>query len=212
MRLRLLPLVIFAAALLLTVKVGTIWTEGGRLFAGLSVAESRAETASEQPLASAEAKTDSQAGEVGVSGDQEFDPMLLSRAEIELLRGLSVRRVALDARERELDLRAQILAAGERRIDDKIIELKEIQKTVETALTRYDEEQESRIKSLVKIYENMKPKNAARIFRDLEMDILLDVIERMREAKAAPILALLHPDRAKQLTIELAERRRVPAG
>ena len=36
------------------------------------------------------------------------------------------------------------------------------------------------------------------------------MIERMREVKAAPILAQLSPDRAKRITIDLAERSQLP--
>ena len=59
----------------------------------------------------------------------------------------------------------------------------------------------------MKIYENMKPKDAARIFEELDMAVLLDVIERMKERKTAPILAQMNPKRAKAITLELAKRR-----
>jgi flagellar motility protein MotE (MotC chaperone) len=67
------------------------------------------------------------------------------------------------------------------------------------------------MESLVKIYESMKPKDAARIFEALELPILLDVMERMREAKSAPILAAMDPMKAKEVTSSLAERRTIPA-
>ena len=44
----------------------------------------------------------------------------------------------------------------------------------------------------------------------LDMDILLDVTERMREQKMAPVLAAMDPEKAKSLTVELATRRRLP--
>jgi flagellar motility protein MotE (MotC chaperone) len=61
----------------------------------------------------------------------------------------------------------------------------------------------------VKIYETMKPKDAAPIFEQLEMAILLDVIERMKEAKVAPIIAAMDPQKAKSLTTDLVKRRRL---
>ncbi|MCZ6722083.1 MAG: hypothetical protein O7A65_11160 [Proteobacteria bacterium] len=64
--------------------------------------------------------------------------------------------------------------------------------------------------SLVKIYQNMKPKDAARIFNELDFDVLVEVLERMRETSAAPILARMDSERAKALTLELAERGRLP--
>jgi len=39
---------------------------------------------------------------------------------------------------------------------------------------------------------------------------LVEVIARMSERKAAPILAKMNPDRAKTVTIRLAERKKLP--
>jgi len=66
------------------------------------------------------------------------------------------------------------------------------------------------MESLVKIYEKMKPKDAARIFNNLEMDILIDVASNIKESKMAPILASMSSDRANKLTVELATRRQLP--
>jgi flagellar motility protein MotE (MotC chaperone) len=52
----------------------------------------------------------------------------------------------------------------------------------------------------------MKPKEAARIFDTLDMDILLSVVEQMRGRKMAPILANMNPEVAQRLTVELAAR------
>ena len=56
----------------------------------------------------------------------------------------------------------------------------------------------------------MKPKEAARIFNQLEMDVLLKVIDRMKSTKTAPVLAAMTPERAKELTMRIAERRPMP--
>jgi flagellar motility protein MotE (MotC chaperone) len=64
---------------------------------------------------------------------------------------------------------------------------------------------------LVKIYENMKPSDAATIFNQLQMPILLSVIGSMSERKVAPVLASMDPKRAKEVTEELAELRKTKA-
>ena len=140
--------------------------------------------------------------------DENFDPMMLSRAEIELLQGLSKRRAALEAREREFALKEQTLAAAEQKLDAKIKALETLKVTVEGLLAQQSKQEDERVGSLVKIYESMKPREAAAILGDLESDILLDVIERMKESKSASILALLDPSRAKTITEELMARRR----
>ncbi|MFN7401895.1 MAG: MotE family protein, partial [Alphaproteobacteria bacterium] len=67
------------------------------------------------------------------------------------------------------------------------------------------------IRGLVKIYEAMKPLDAAAIFNEMEMPILLEVIDKMSERKVAPVLAGMNPKRARDVTQELAEMRKVRA-
>ena len=74
---------------------------------------------------------------------------------------------------------------------------------------RHDAAEEAKLTSLVKIYETMKPKAAAEIFDRLEMSVLIRVVERMREAKSADVLARMDPVRARQVTAELARRTRL---
>ena len=142
--------------------------------------------------------------------DENFDPMMLTRAEIELLQGLSKRRAALEERERDFALKEQTLAAAELRLDAKVKALEELKQTVEDLLKQHDKEEEERLKSLVKIYETMKPKDAASILDGLDEETLLDVIERMKESKTAPIMALFRPDRATRITEQLIARHRLP--
>ena len=52
----------------------------------------------------------------------------------------------------------------------------------------------------------MKPKEAARIFEQLDLPVLLDVLERMKETKTSPILASMEPGKAKAVTLALAAR------
>jgi flagellar motility protein MotE (MotC chaperone) len=130
----------------------------------------------------------------------------MSDAEFATLQELAKRREELDRRERALDTRAGVLEAGEKRLDEKLAELKDLQSKIQGLLKQYDDQEKADVNSLVKIYENMKPKDAAPIFEKLDMDVLLSVIEGMKERKVAPILAKMDPAKAKQITDELAQR------
>ena len=81
---------------------------------------------------------------------------------------------------------------------------------METLLEKQSEEEKKRIESLVRIYEGMKPKDAARILNTLEIDILINVMERMSERRSGPILAEMDSERAREVTTLLAERKRLP--
>lgn len=201
---RLLPMAVAAAGLLLAAKAGDMWIGADAVSEELGLSSAQAEESQHADSAGAPDETG-----IYMEGE-DFDPMMLSRAEIELLQGLRGRREQIESREREVELREQTLAAAENRLGQRIGELKQLKAEVEGLFNKYDEEQEQRMRSLVKIYENMKPKDAARIFETMDGDIMLDVIERMREAKTAPIMALLTADRAKRLTRMLAERDSMP--
>jgi len=138
------------------------------------------------------------------------DPTLLTPAEIDILQQLAVRREQIDAREREMDMRSGLLNAAEERIEKKIAELQNLRLTIDGLIKKFDAEQDAKLKSLVKIYENMKPKDAARIFEDLEMDTLLEMSERMKERKLAPIIAKMSPEKAREVTVELRRLRNLP--
>jgi flagellar motility protein MotE (MotC chaperone) len=134
-----------------------------------------------------------------------------SKVEIDILTNLSKRREALDLREKELDLKETSLVAAESRVSDKIREMKHLKEEVDKVLALYNEKQDVEIRGLVKIYEAMKPGDAAAIFNEMEMPILLEVVDKMSERKVAPILAGMNPKRARDVTQELAELRKVRA-
>lgn len=134
-----------------------------------------------------------------------------SAAEVEVLQSLAKRRDELDRREKKIAEHEALLAAAGQEVDHKITELNKLKGEIEALLGKQQKMQEDRITSLVKIYEGMKPKEAATIFNTLDLDVLLTVVGRMNERKSAPILAAMDPDKARLVTIRLAEQRKLPA-
>jgi flagellar motility protein MotE (MotC chaperone) len=235
-RIRFLPVTIFFAALLLTVRAGDVWRDIVDILEGVSVADATAQQQAPPPApasgatvavppaapaADAEAEGPAE-GEAAARprdatrgrpmrklGD---DPALLTQAEMDLLQQLAERRDRVEKREQEIEVRSAILKAAETRIDKKVEEMKNLQATIEKLLAAYDEQQEKKVASLVKIYESMKPKEAARIFEELEMDVLLMVVERINSRRLAPILASMNPQKAREVTVELSRLRQLPDG
>ena len=225
-RIRFLPLTIFAATLMLTVKIGDIWDGfDGHINGTIQVSEAIAQPAEEdaKPAAkdgqpAAGEKTTEKAVPAALKDQPQGqisklitnDPTLLTPAEIDLLQQLAERRQVLESREQEFELRTGMLAAAESRIDKKVEELKVLRETISGLIKTFDAKQDAKLLSLVKIYENMKPKEAAKIFEALEMDTLLEVAERMKERKLAPIMAKMDPERARDMTVELSRLRQLP--
>lgn len=130
-----------------------------------------------------------------------------SAAERAVLEELRARRAALDAREQAMAVRESVLAATEQRLTRRVEELGALQQRLEALDKAAREREDAGWRGLVRIYENMRPRDAARIFNELEMVTLVEVVDRMKERSAAPIIAGMEPDKAKALTAELARRR-----
>ena len=102
------------------------------------------------------------------------------------------------------------MAAAEGRIEARLEELRAAATELEARLGAADDMARQDMAHLVGIYETMKPKEAAKIFEELDMDTLLEVAERMKERKLAPIMAKMHPEKARDMTVELSRLRELP--
>ncbi len=265
-RLRLLPVLIFLAVLMLSVRIGQVWTgveetmetvsvsvghsqaiaqegpsDGGRPVSpatgltGPQLAQARTDGTDAggaggivgQQLAQAtEAAAPPEDGVVPEGGAGEGQPVVgggesdalppmgagrdnpaaFTQSEIDLLQRLAERREQLDARDRELEQREAMLTAAEGRIDRKINELKSLEESIQSLLVQQDEAERQKIVKLVNIYGNMKPKDAARIFNDMEMPLLVNLLLLMKDRTSAPILAEMDSAKARAVTIEMSQQ------
>ena len=132
----------------------------------------------------------------------------VTESERALLTDLRQRRVALDARESAIAAREITFQAVEKRLATRFDELSTLQRRLEDLERQRKERDEGSWRGLVKIYESMKPRDAAAVFNDLDPLVLIPIFDRMKEGKAAPIMSAMLPDRARQVTIELASERK----
>jgi len=223
MRFRFLPVFILVAALGAGVKGAGLWqtfSAAAPAFAAGDLPPPQETAAGGDAAMAGDGKSMAEGGAEGAAPAEPIpegqisnistDIFQMTDEELVLLQSLSQRREELEQRAREIDEREVLLKAAEQRIDQRIGELERLQASIEGLLVEHDEQTEKQMQSLVKIYESMKPKDAARIFEELDMEVLLEVVERMKERKAAPILAKMNPERAKTVTLELAQRRDLP--
>jgi flagellar motility protein MotE (MotC chaperone) len=151
-----------------------------------------------------------------LKGKKSVDATTIEKSDLDynpieqgILRNLRKRRLELEAREQEIITKDNLLKATAQKIDNKTAQLVKLKDEVQVLLADLQSQEEMNLNSLVKIYENMKPKDAAAIFEDLSMPVLLPVVNKMKEAKVAPILAQMNPAKARQVTVELAQRRKL---
>ena len=141
------------------------------------------------------------------SGEEDFN---YSGVQEGLYRDLTKRREDIEKREKALATRQALLEAAERELDQKVRELTGLRTEIEGLLTKQSEEELARTASLVRIYEGMKAKDAARIFNSLDTDVLLQVLTKMSERKSSPILAEMDAERARTITILMSQQQQLP--
>jgi flagellar motility protein MotE (MotC chaperone) len=133
----------------------------------------------------------------------------VSPAERALLERLGERREEIDARMRELEMRERLLDTAEKKLDSRVGDLKDLETKAGGAPGAKPQGEEAKaIKNLVIMYEAMKPKDAARVFDRLGLDVLVPVVQQMNPRKMSEVLAVMAPDRAEKLTVALASMAR----
>lgn len=209
---RLLPLTIAVMAVLAALKVASLsglgWQAGSEALAQAGSAVVPSAYASSTPLtATAPAPVSASASHSeAVRTAPPFEPPV-GEAERAVLLELRARRAALDGREQVLGTREMILGAAERRLSARVEELAALQARLEQLEAARRERDDANWRGLVRTYETMRPRDAAAILNEMEMPVLLQVLDRMKEAKAAAVLAAMLPDRARTATTQLAQMR-----
>lgn len=216
-RLRLIPVVIFAAGALLLIKglgiLSNMRQEQVTTIAATPAPVARNVPETDLEFTSAAPKKDdtpkkdepqlphapprapeTPAGiNVSVPGDT-------SPAQRALLERLQQRRQELDAKQRDLELRENLIKEAEQRLEQRMNELR----ALENPAAADNQKEDTKIKNLVVMYEGMKPKEAARIFEKLDAAVLVNIAKAMKPVKLSEILAVMNPDAAQLLTVELA--------
>jgi flagellar motility protein MotE (MotC chaperone) len=106
---------------------------------------------------------------------------------------------ALKRREELVENEKQDLRAAEAALEARLLELQKLRDQIREMLTDLDAEREERVASLVKMFESMRPKQAAAILEVTDDEIALEVLERMNQGKAGKTLAAMDPKRAASL-------------
>jgi flagellar motility protein MotE (MotC chaperone) len=127
-----------------------------------------------------------------------------TRTAIELAQEISAKSAGADESKRQFELRERLLETSEKRIDAKLAQLKVAQAQSDSFSAGGRGTANAQFASLVKVYEVMKPKDAARIFEKLDMPVQLAVATAMKERNMAALMSEMSPEAARKLTMEMA--------
>jgi flagellar motility protein MotE (MotC chaperone) len=142
----------------------------------------------------------------GVVVFPEQNPQSVSPSERAILERLQARRQELEQRAREIEIRESLLKSAEKRIEGRVEDMKATEAKISTATGQKAEQDSARFKGIITMYENMKPKDAAKVFDRLEMSVLYDIASQIAPRKMSDIMGLMQPEAAERLTVELARR------
>ncbi|MCC5978797.1 MAG: hypothetical protein JJU21_12100 [Salinarimonas sp.] len=127
-----------------------------------------------------------------------------SQSEAAIRERLEQRRQSLDHRNEDIALREEMIRQAEERLEERMRKLREAEDGGRSA--EADERREKEMANLVAMYQAMRPKEAARVFDRLDLDILVPVVLEMNPRTMAEIMAAMSAESAERLTVALARR------
>lgn len=123
-----------------------------------------------------------------------------------LLATMQEREKRILERERMIEVRAKALAVANVEVERRLSLLEEtevnLRKTIAVAASAAEDD----LARLTTVYENMKPKDAAKVFGAMEPDFAAGFLGRMRPDVAAAVLAGLPAEAAYSISVVLAGR------
>lgn len=126
--------------------------------------------------------------------------MTQASSEADYLFKLSERKKQLDQREEELNKFAEDLSKQKEEIDNKLKNLESIRSKISSVLEERIKADENKIDTLVQVYTNMKPQQAAKVFEVLDEDLVIEILAKMKKKNAADIMNLIKSEKAQVLS------------
>jgi flagellar motility protein MotE (MotC chaperone) len=130
----------------------------------------------------------------------------MSPTELTVLQSLGTRRAELEEREKQMNSQEQLIKAAEGKLDGRIKQMGELKAQIQALLDQASKAADDDVSRMVKVYESMKPKDAAKVMETLKDDVRIPIAAKMKERNLAAILAQMRPDAARDLTEKLAGR------
>lgn len=116
------------------------------------------------------------------------------------------REEELDRREAALRDRMQALRVADEEVSARLVELEQAEAALRDTIALAETAAEDDLDRLTRVYESMKPKQAAALFEEMDPNFAAGFLGRMRPEAAADIMAGLSPEAAHVFSVVLAGR------
>lgn len=131
-----------------------------------------------------------------------------SEEEINHFGKLNERKRELDAREEELNRMEQELALQKTDLEKRLTELEGTRRNISSVLDEKVQGDDKKVENLVQMYSNMKPQQAAKAFEDMDENLAIEILGRMKKKNAAEIMNLVKSEKVKILSEKYAGYKR----
>ena len=206
-KLRLLPIFICTAVLTLSIRVTKVVDDIQKSHKTQIEFGTQDVFAKEEPKNTETAtlnqildQTDSAAASNIKEGSSSF-----SQSEIAILQDLAKRREALNLKDKEIEKKALQLKITEEEIQKKLEQLQAYEAKLKGLMQEYSAKEKEKLMTLVKLYTSMKPKDAARIFNTLDIELSTAILNEMKPSASSAILSQMDAQKAKAVTNQLNE-------
>lgn len=146
-----------------------------------------------------------------VASAPEAAPKELTADEVNHLSKLTQRSRELDAREEEIARQEAELEKLKAELEVRLKELADTRGKISEILADRVKVDEEKIDTLVQVYTNMKPQQAAAVFEAMDIDLAVQILSKMKKKNAADIMNLIKPEKAQLFSEKYAGYVRAPA-
>lgn len=118
-------------------------------------------------------------------------------------------REALQRKQADLDRREQELASLQKDLETRLNDLKDMEVRLQVMLKEADAQKDQKMRHLVDVYSNMKPKQAGQVLETLDERTAVTILAGMRGRQAGEVLTFVTPEKAAKLS-EMLTRMQMP--
>ncbi len=140
-------------------------------------------------------------------GDGEDSEQKSEKSQSELLRANTSLLKEIEEEKKDFEAKKSLIEEESARVRDlkaelerKLAAIKEKEAKIDNMLEAQKIKDLESLKALVRLYEKMKPKDAARVFGELKSLLVADIIELMSERKAGKIMNVMEAKQAADVT------------
>ncbi len=145
--------------------------------------------------------------EDAVAQERDVVPQICQEPELQrILDALRKREATLAAREDRIARREKELAATASEAEARLAELTSAREELRATIAQADAAAEDDVARLTRVYEQMKPKDAATLFEQMDPRFAAGFLARMKPEASAGIMAGMNPESAYAVSVILAGR------